>query len=272
MLSQTEFISQYTLIGAKKASDKAMRIFLLAVFAGVMTSFGAALSGIAAYSLQNSAAKLAGGLIFSFSLIMVIWAGAELFPGNCLIFISVLERKATAGGMFRNLAIVYFGNLVGTFMTAYLLNSVGYLDMGGGALAVYMIQTAVFKSSHSWIDAFVRGIGCNILICVAVMAATSTKDSVGKFVASLVPVATFVMIGLENSVANMYFVSLGILADMNPGYHAAVLAAGTDTSILTLKSFAVDMLVPVSLGNLAGGVAFAALMWYAHRPAPEAKN
>ena len=265
MLSQTEFVAAYGNAGAKKATSKAVRLFLLAILAGFQIACGGALSTIASFSAGSvSIVKTLASFTFPLALTMVIWTGAELFTGNCLITISVLDKKASVAGMLRNWCIVYLGNLVGSLILAGCLAGFKQIGLGGGALATSIISTAVNKCSYSFADAFFRGIGCNILVCIAIMAATSAKDAVGKFVAALVPVAAFVMLGFEHSVANMYYIPTGLFAMNVPAYAEAANAAGLNTAALSWGAFFIKNLLPVTLGNIVGGAGFGALMWYAH--------
>lgn len=265
MLSQTEFINAYGNAGAKKAASPALRLFLLGILAGFEIACGGALSTIASFSAGSaSIVKTLASFTFPLALTMVIWTGAELFTGNCLITISVLDKKASLGGMLRNWCIVYVGNLVGSLILAFCLANFKQIGLGGGALATSIISTAVNKCSYGFGDAFVRGIGCNILVCIAIMAATSAKDAVGKFISAVVPVAAFVMLGFEHSIANMYYIPTGLFAMGVPAYAEAANAAGLNTAALTWGAFFVKNLLPVTLGNIIGGAGFGALMWFAH--------
>lgn len=265
MLSQGEFIAAYGNAGAKKTEGKALRLFLLGMLAGFEIACGAALSTTASFSAGSpSAVKLLAGLTFPLALTMVIWTGAELFTGNCLITVSVLDGKASLSGMLRNWMIVYLGNFAGALILAFCITHFKQLGLGGGALAASVIGTAAAKCSYSWGDAFVRGTGCNILVCIAVMAAFSAKDAAGKFISALVPVAAFVILCFEHSVANMYYIPAGILAMGVPAYAGAAAEAGVDTAVLSWAAFFLKNLIPVTLGNIAGGAGLGALMWYAH--------
>ena len=160
MQSPGEFVSSYGPIGAGKVQAKGIRLFLLAVLAGFLIGMGGAAAGTASFSLISpSLARLASGLLFPFGLITVVFTGAELFTGNCLITISVLSGQASLGGMVRNLCLVYLGNLVGASALAAGVVFSGQLDLSGGALAVSVIETAAAKCALSPGSAFLRG-GC----------------------------------------------------------------------------------------------------------------
>ena len=242
MQSPGEFVSSYGPIGAGKVQAKGIRLFLLAVLAGFLIGMGGAAAGTASFSLISpSLARLASGLLFPFGLITVVFTGAELFTGNCLITISVLSGQASLGGMVRNLCLVYLGNLVGASALAAGVVFSGQLDLSGGALAVSVIETAAAKCALSPGSAFLRGVLCNILVCVGVMC------------------------GFEHCIANLYYIPAGLFARHLPQYEALALEAGADLSALNLTGFLLGNLLPVTLGNLLGGCAFAALMWYGHK-------
>lgn len=266
MQSPGEFVSSYGPIGAGTVQAKGIRLFLLAVLAGFLIGMGGAAAGTASFSLISpSLARLASGLLFPFGLITVVFTGAELFTGNCLITISVLSGQASLGGMVRNLCLVYLGNLVGASALAAGVVFSGQLDLSGGALAVSVIETAAAKCALSPGSAFLRGVLCNILVCVGVMCALCAKDVPGRAVGAFCPVCFFVVCGFEHCIANLYYIPAGLFARHLPQYEALALEAGADLSALNLTGFLLGNPLPVTLGNLLGGCAFAALMWYGHK-------
>lgn len=266
MLSPAEFVESYAGIGAGKAKTPLLKLFLLAILAGFLIAMGGVTTNTASHAIANvSAAKIVNGLLFPFGLIMVILTGAELFTGNCLITISLLEGRATAAGMLRNLAVVYAGNFVGSLLLAMACVYSGQLELSGGGLAVATIKTAAAKCALPFGRALVLGILCNVLVCAAVMCSLCAKDVVGRAVGAFVPICFFVVCGFEHCVANMYYIPAGLLANGVPRYAELAAAAGVDASGLTWGAFLLNNLVPVTLGNILGGCAFAALIWAAHR-------
>lgn len=265
MFSPAEFINNYAAAGGAKTKAPTARLLLLAVLAGLFIAVGAAASNTAAHGVDNvSAARVICGLLFPFGLIMVILTGAELFTGNCLIPISVLSGRATVGGMARNLAVVYIGNFIGAAALAACCAFFGQLDYSAGGLAVYTIRLAAGKCALPFGKALVMGILCNVLVCTAVVCALCAKDVAGRAAGAFVPVAAFVICGFEHCVANMYYVPAGLFALSVPRYAQLAQAAGVDVSALTWGNFLLGNLVPVTLGNLIGGMALAALLWAAH--------
>ena len=170
MLSPAEFVNFYAQAGTKKCANSTGKLYLSALLAGFYIASGAVVANTAGHLLTNAGlSRVLCGLLFPFGLIMVIVTGAELFTGNCLITISLLEKKAALAGMVRNLVIVYIGNLLGAVMLASAIVYCGQLDLSGGALAVHTIRTAAAKCAIPFGKAVVLGILCNVLVCAGVM-------------------------------------------------------------------------------------------------------
>ena len=205
MWSPGEFVEHYAGIGAKKAAAPLERLLGLGILAGILIGVGAVMANTAACGLQAnlSVSRVVCGLLFPFGLIMVIFTGAELFTGNCLITISALSGAVRWRDMARNLAAVYLGNLTGAVFLAALVVYSGQLDLSGGQLAVYTIQTAAAKCSLPFGRALVLGMLCNFLVCIGVMCALCGRDAPGKALGAYLPVCVFVICGFEHCVANM---------------------------------------------------------------------
>lgn len=269
----SEFLRNYAATGARKAGASAGRLFLLAMLAGFLIGMGAAVSSTAAHALENpSTARLVSGLLFPFGLIIVVLTGAELFTGNCLITISVLERRTGLARMLRSMGIVYVGNLTGAVSLASAMVLSGQMDLSGGGLAVYAIRTAAAKCSLPFGGAVLLGVLCNVLVCAGVMCALCGRDAAGRAVGAFLPVCFFVICGFEHCVANMYYIPAGLLALGVPRYTQLVQDAGLDLSGLSWHGFFLQNLLPVTLGNLLGGCGFAALIWTAYRDPPSAQH
>ena len=265
MLSPAEFVNLYAQVGAKKSTNSAQRLFLSAVLAGFLIGAGAVVANTAGHMLSNAGlSRVLCGLLFPFGLIMVIITGAELFTGNCLITISVLEKKASLAGMVRNLVIVYTGNLLGAVALAAASVYCGQLDLSRGALAAHTIRTAAAKCVIPFGKAVVLGVLCNILVCAGVMCALCGKSLAGKAIGAFVPVSFFVIGGFEHCVANMYYIPAGLMAAGVPEYAQLAAEAGVELYTLTLGGFFAN-LIPVTIGNIIGGCGFGALIWACHR-------
>ncbi len=260
-----EIVLNYSATGAKKAAMSAWKLLLLGAFAGLMIAFGGAVTNTAAHSIENvSAARIISGLLFPFGLVMVMLTGAELFTGNCLISISVLNGEATLGGMLRNWLLSYSGNFLGALLLAAGCVFFGQLQYSSGGLAVYTIKLAAAKCAVTFPNAFVMGFFCNVLVCLGVLCSLSAKDTAGRVLGAYIPVAFFVICGFEHCVANMYYIPAGLFAMGVPEYAAKALEAGVDTAALTWGGFFLHNLIPVTLGNILGGLAVGISMWAAH--------
>ena len=142
----------------------------------------------------------------------------------------------------------------------------GQLDYSAGALAVYTIRVGAAKCAMSFGNAFGLGILCNFLVCLGVLAANSAKDTAGRLLGAYLPVCFFVLCGFEHCIANLYYIGAALMAATVPEYAALAVEAGVDLSSLTLAGAAAN-LIPVTLGNLAGGLGVGLLLWYCHTQA-----
>lgn len=234
--------------GVAKVRLPALSTFVLALLGGAFIAFGAM-----AYTLVMTGndlgfgpGRLLGGLAFALGLVLVVVAGAELFTGNNLIVIAWAERRISSAQLLRNWGIVYVGNLVGAVGSAVLVHWSGAHELGDGAVRETALDIAKVKLALDPLQAFFRGLLCNALVCLAVWLAYAARDVTGKVVAILFPIAAFVALGFEHSVANMYFIPVAMLIGAE-GATAGALAAN---------------LVPVTLGNIVGGSVFVALIYW----------
>ena len=236
----------------------------LGVLAGMFIALAGATLEIGSATLTGSVAKIVGGMVFPGGLAMVIISGSELFTGNTLIIIPVLEKQATWIGMLKNWLFVYIGNFIGSVLIAALLVYGHTLVkvVPDGAAGVFAIHTAVSKVNLTFVDAFFRGILCNFLVCIAVWMAYASKDVAGKIVGLFFPIMFFILCGYEHSVANMYFISSGLFASGIDTYAKAAADAFPKDAIasLTWGAFFVKNLLPVTLGNIVGGSVLVGLL------------
>lgn len=262
--SSAEVAANYCAGGKAKTQMPWGKMILLAVLAGAFIGLGGVGATTAAVSVaQPSLGKFLGACIFPGGLTMVILTGSELFTGNCLLAIPLAQREIRLPGMLRNWVIVYIGNLIGGLLVAAGIVFSHQTDLFGNGMAVSVISTAAAKCSLSFGDAFVRGIFCNFLVCIAVWIALAAKDVAGKIVGLFFPIMIFVLCGFEHSVANMYYISAGLFAKMNAGYAQAAADAGIDMSVLTWGNFFGKNLLPVTLGNIVGGAVCVGLIFWA---------
>lgn len=258
-------IADYTIeAGMKKVQRTYVQQFMLAVLAGVFVALGAIASNTAVHDIANKGiAKTVAGTIFPVGLLLVVIAGADLFTGNCLISMAVLDKKVRLRKMITNLCIVYVGNMVGAIFFAGMEAYSGMFDMTEGALGGYHIKNAAYKTSLPFGKALILGIMCNVIVCLGVWMMYAAKDIAGKVLAGFFPIYAFVISGYEHSVANMYYIPAGIFAKANHVYVEASHLGAEALNSLTWKSFFINNLVPVTIGNIIGGAIFVgAVYWY----------
>ena len=265
-LSPAKIAELTTAGGEKKVGLSFGRLAVLGSLAGAYIAFGAeayllVLSDGASF-LGFGLSRILGGLVFSVGLILVVLAGAELFTGNSLVALSACCHRSSWRGVLRNWVVVYLFNLAGSVLVALLIFGARQYTMGSGSVGVAALKLAAAKVSMPFWTAFFRGILCNWLVCLAVWMASGATDTAGKVLAIVPPVMVFVASGFEHSVANMFFIPLGLLLKRVPSVMAA---AGTVAGIQQLtwaRGFLVGNLLPVTLGNLVGGVLFVAVPYW----------
>lgn len=249
-----------------KTKIPVLKLLLLGILAGAFIAIGGSSSSAAVYGIANTGvAKTLAGAIFPIGLILIVLVGGELFTGDCLIFFGVMNKNVKVLQMIKVLILVFISNLVGSFIIVFLVNQSGQLDYGNGALAAATIKTAYNKLNLSFVKAFCSAIMCNILVCLAVLLAATAQDVIGKIFAIFFPVWAFVIGGYEHCVANMYYIPAGLLAKTSDTYYDAAIAAGMTSSQLDSMSVSgmfIDNLLPVTLGNIVGGMLFVALPLY----------
>ena len=266
-LSAKEAVEQYITGCQAKVKLSEERLFGKAILAGIMIGMGAAASSVAAHTIADvGLARLAAAVVFPVGLMMVILLGAELFTGDCLMAMGVSAKKNSVKEVARVLVAVYLGNFVGASLLAVLIAMSGQLDYSAGMLGAYSIKVAVGKAGISFSKAVVSGILCNILVCAAVLMAMCAKDVTGKLLASFFTIMLFVTAGFEHCVANMYYITAGLVAKMNPvyaelameqyGYSAEQLAS------LNVGNYLLGNLLPVTIGNILGGILFIGIPLY----------
>lgn len=229
--------------GVAKANLPVLQMFVLAVLAGAFIGFGAVAYTAVMTGVDASfgPAKLLGGVIFSLGLFLVIIGGAELFTGNALMVMAAVDRRITVGQLLRSWSVVYAGNVTGAGLLALVFGLSGLFDGQMGETAAKIPQA---KAALLPIEALARGALCNALVCLAVWLSFAARTAAGKILMILWPISAFVLLGLEHSVANMYFFPQGWLAG----------------SQVTFKDAAAN-LVWVTLGNVIGGAGGVALAY-----------
>jgi formate/nitrite transporter len=237
-LTSREFSKRISALGIKKANTRGWQLLLLGVLAGVYISFGAHVFLVA---MEQGMGRVAAGAVFGIGLVLVVIAGAELFTGNIIMLVGAVSLQFSLRQLLRNWVIVYVGNFLGAYLLALgvwhagLLGAVGELN----PLGVLADSGAAAKLDLSFGQAFLRGLLCNVLVILAIILSTMSKDIISKIACCLLPIMVFVASGFEHCVANMYLIPLGLMA------HGVPLAdqAGMFRN-----------LIPVTLGNIVGGI------------------
>ena len=251
-------------IGERKAEAPALQTFALALLAGAFIAFGAIFattvatgaSGVLTYGVT----KLLIGLVFCLGLILVVVGGAELFTGNNLIVMAWASGKVTTKGLLRNWGIVYVGNFIGSLVTVGLVFASKQYLSANGEVGATALSIANGKTAFGFWQALALGILCNILVCLAVWLTFSARSATDKIVVIIFPITGFVAAGFEHSVANMYFVPIGLaIKDFDPVFAAST---GLDLSGLTWGAFLFYNLLPVTIGNIIGGSVFVAAIYW----------
>ena len=254
--SPQEISERIERIGVAKARIPLHRMAMLGVLAGGFIGFGALYFVIVASdpTLGFAARRVLGGVVFSLGLLLVVVAGAELFTGNNLLVMAWADGRLGTGELLRNWGVVLLANAVGAVGLAALVVHSGHLAMNDHTVGDAYVRIAESKTSMPFAFAFVSGILCNALVCLAVWMATAGRSVVDKAVAIVFPVSAFVAAGFEHSVANLFLIPTAILYK----WTGAVTAASDHVTIAGL----VGNLVPVVLGNIVGGGVFVAFVYH----------
>jgi formate transporter len=252
-------------LGRRKAEMDPITVFVLAALAGAFIAMGAIFATVVSTGEASfGITRLLSGLVFSLGLILVVVGGAELFTGNNLIVMAWASGKVSTRKLLRNWAVVYVGNMVGSVLIAVLVFGSGQYLFANGAVGETMLSIASAKSSLGFGQAICLGILCNVLVCLAVWLAFSAHSTTDRILAVVPPVAAFVAAGFEHSVANMYFLPIGLLVkSFAPAeFWQSISSTPGDWSSLTLSATVVNNLLPVTIGNIIGGAGMVGLVYW----------
>lgn len=288
-LMPAEMARKAEVIGVKKAGMNGVTMFILAVLAGAFIALGAVFAttvfsgGITVKTAEGAAAfttglpygvtRLLGGMVFCLGLILVVVSGAELFTGNNLIVMAWANGKVTTGALLRNWSIVYLGNFVGSLGTALLVFTGKQYEFGSGAIGLTALNIASSKVGLGFLQAIALGILCNALVCLAVWMTYSARSTLDKIAAIIFPITAFVAAGFEHSIANMYFIPIGLFIKSGAGAEfwkmSALVDAGKTVEsfgALTWQNFFLGNLLPVTIGNIIGGAVMVGMIyWFIYR-------
>jgi len=256
--------------GVKRASISLTTLLVLSVMAGAFVSFGAVFAttvSAGAADLPYGIVRLLVGLVFSAGLIMVIIGGAELFTGNNLLVMAWASKKVTTRAVLLNWVLSFAGNFVGAIVTAALMFYTTQYTFGGGSVGLAALNIANAKTSLAFIPALTLGIMCNALVCVAVWMCFSARTNIDRVVTVIPPIAAFAAAGFEHSIANIYFIPMGLFikAGAPDSFWKAIGKTAADYPALTWDNFFVGNLLPVTIGNIIGGsIMVAAVYWFVY--------
>ncbi|MBW2039456.1 MAG: formate/nitrite transporter family protein [Deltaproteobacteria bacterium] len=250
-------------VGVGKVTSPWLTVFVLGILAGTYIGFGGLLSTTVTFDLAAKVGigfkKFLAGSAFSLGLMLVVIAGSELFTGNNLMVSSVMAREITLSTMSKRWALVYVANFIGSIVLALVFYFSGLWKTGNGALGAAAVGIAFTKVNLGFIEALVRGIGCNWLVCLAVWMALAARQTIGKIFAIYFPIMAFVAIGFEHCIANMYFIPTGIFLNHWAGVAGP---AAFDPGSLSWISFLWKNLLPVTIGNIIGGGVFVGMSYW----------
>ena len=265
--SPPQIAARLDAVAAVKAKDSAVSTFLLGINAGVFIALGAQFATlvISDSGLHAGLTAVVGAIVFCLGLIMVVVGGAELFTGNCMIFIGYLDKRITTKRIFDHWTISLIGNFVGSLLVVafmYKAQQFTFFDYMVGAKALLIANA---KVNLTFTAAFSKAVLCNAMVCMAVWVCFSARNVADKIMTLIFPIAGFVASGFEHLVANMYFIPMGIILKSKPEVVAAAekMAGKTlDLSNLTWKGFFVINQFPVFFGNIFGGVLLAGVAFW----------
>jgi formate/nitrite transporter len=256
--SPKEIAERVENVGVTKANLPLLSQVALGVLAGGFIGLGAMCFTLVVSdaSLGFALARVLGGVVFSLGLILVVVAGAELFTGNNLLVMAAVTGRIPASKFLQNLAVIYLANAAGAVGLAALVALSGHGQMGGDAIGRTAVALAAAKCALPFAEAFFKGVLCNVLVCLAVWLAMAGRTVTDKVLAIVFPIAAFVACGFEHSVANMYFIPLGIFLRES-------FASGANAPLDALNWLGLARnLVPVTLGNLVGGAGMVGLVYW----------
>ena len=248
-----------------KAELSFLSLFMLAILAGSFIALGAEFFTITIFdsNLSTGITRLIGGFTFSLGLILVVVAGAELFTGNNLIMMGIASGVVTYKQVLKNWSVSYLGNFIGSISVVFLMYFTNLWKMKDNLLGANSIIIAADKVNLTFVEGLTRGILCNALVCLAVWLCFSARTVVSKIAAIIFPITAFVASGFEHSIANMYFIPIGILLKNNQGVLDTVLKTKPDIDLsnLNITGF-LGNLLSVTIGNIIGGAIMVGIVYW----------
>ena len=250
-----------------RARLRVTQTFALSIMAGIFVALGAQFATFVTSdsTLHFGLTSLIAGVVFSLGLILVETAGAELFTGNNLNILGYLSNRITTGELLRIWVIVYIGNFIGSLLMVCLMYKTHQFEFFHNMVGAKALLIAHKKVNLSFTEALARGVLCNALVCLNAWLCYSGRTLADKVISVIFPIGGFVASGFEHCVANMYFIPMGMVLRKNPAVVAAaekMAGKSLDLSVLTWKGFFIHNLVPVTLGNIVGGVILIGIVFW----------
>lgn len=261
--------------GIGRTRQSALATAALTFLAGAYIALGGFLAvrcGLALpWEVWGSMSKFIFAAVFPLGLMLVVICGADLFTGNCMTLAAGgMQNEVSWGAALRSGVYAWVGNFAGAlFVAVSMVWATGLIfdkapavaGMSAMPWAEALVKLANTKTSLGFMEAFWRAVGCNWLVCLAVYAAYAAKEVAGKILALWFPTMAFVALGMEHCVANMFFIPAAILTGTDPRYTALVAAGDAAPLTATWSGFFIDNLIPVTLGNIAGGAILVAVAY-----------
>jgi formate/nitrite transporter len=250
-------------VAKAKANMPIKSMLVMGFLAGAYIAFGGFLMTTVTQDVAQYAgvgiSKMLGGAVFALGLMLVIVGGAELFTGNCLMPIGMLSGCASFQSVLKNWTVVYIANFIGSIALAWMIYQTG---LATGATGVNALKIAVAKVNLTTSQMIFRGILCNWLVVMAVWMSFSAMDVVSKYICCLIPIGGFVTMGFEHSIANMYFIALGLFIKGGDAATVELAAIAPDKLAALNMGGYWGNLIPVTIGNMIGGILFVAVLYY----------
>ena len=260
-------------IGNYKVNKHPSSTILSAIIAGVFISIAfvfyiTVTTGTA--TVAFGLAKLVGGICFSLGLMLVVCCGSDLFTSTVLTILPKMTHKISWTKMIRNWIFVYIGNFIGAILFVTIIWFSGQYMVANGLWGLNVLQTADHKLHHTFIEAVCLGLLANLMVCLAAWMSYAGRSLLDKMLIMILPVAMFVASGFEHSIANMFMIPMGIVIKnfASPEFWTAVGVSADTFNSLTVEHFVLNNLIPVTIGNILGGLAVALPYWalYLRKP------
>ncbi len=268
-LTPAETAQAFIGIGDNKTKMPVLKVIVSSFLAGAYIAFAAQLMTTVTHDMAGyfgiGFSSFIGGSVFGIALVLVLVAGSDLFTGNCLLSMGWLNGNLNTRKVLNNWTLVYAGNFIGSLFLVWMMFASDIWGGHGSQIGAQAVSIAYKKTHLTFMEAFTRGMGCNWLVCLAVVIVAAGQDTTGKILGAWFPVMAFIASGFEHCVANMFIIPAGLVAKLDPAIAEVVISKHPtwDLSSLNLYTFFVHNLLPVTLGNIvSGAVLVGGVYWY----------